>query len=247
MILEGVSHFEYRRGKTGCVLIHGFTATPWGLRELGEYLADKEISVEAPLLPGHGTKPDDMIGVSWQEWVDAAREAVAILRNRCDEIFLVGHSMGGAIALFLASRMDVNGVVSLSAPVALSGIKTRLIPFIRPFKRYWGKRRRRPHDYSEIREYDCYPLDAVLELKKFLAVVLGSLHEVRCPVLAAHARGDRRVSEKSADLIYGRVASEDKRKIVLEDPCHLVTMGKDKERLHGEIFEFVHAHSKHVG
>lgn len=243
---DEVSSFSWMRGKTGCVLIHGFTGTPWGLKGLGKYLVDRNISVVAPLLAGHGTRPGDMMGVGWEEWVRKPWEEVENLRQTSDAIFLIGHSMGGAIALYLASQIKVDGVVSLSSPVALSGIRVRLVPVIRLFKKNW-KKRHRPlvgRDYPEIREYDCYPLDSVMELRRFLKVAYESLPEVKTPVLILHARGDRRIPVGNADTIYDRIAAGDKKKILLDDPCHLITMGEDRERVNREVFQFIRAHAK---
>jgi alpha-beta hydrolase superfamily lysophospholipase len=49
--------FELPGDRGACLLIHGFTGTPWDVRPLGEALSAAGISVQAPRLPGHGTTP----------------------------------------------------------------------------------------------------------------------------------------------------------------------------------------------
>lgn len=58
---EKVAAFRYDKGSVGCLLTHGFSGSPFEMRELGEYLAEKGVSVLCKPLPGHGTTPHDML------------------------------------------------------------------------------------------------------------------------------------------------------------------------------------------
>lgn len=245
LISEEAVPFKYDRGRVGCLLIHGFCGTPWEFRELGQWLAQRDISVTAPLLPGHGTKPDDLIGVRWEKWVDASRKEVKKLREVCTDVFILGLSMGGSIALLLSSQIVCEGVISLSAPILLRDPRIKLLPFVRPFIRYWKK----PHyvvsdNYPVGSGYDQYPLAAVSELNKLLKHVRHSLSEVKCPVLIVHARGDKRVLEINAEEIVHRISSPDKRTVYLNHPTHVVTKGEDRERVQEEVARFIRSHSR---
>ena len=66
-IMPGAEPFLYEAGETGCLLVHGFTSSPSEMRGLGRYLADRGITANAGLLPGHGTSPADLQGVTWPE------------------------------------------------------------------------------------------------------------------------------------------------------------------------------------
>ena len=69
---------------------------------LADALADAGWSVVAPLLPGHGTTPEDLVGVTWDEWLAAVPPCrVAI-----------GQSMGGTLALATGAT---HGVVCINA------------------------------------------------------------------------------------------------------------------------------------
>jgi len=236
--------FTFRGRKTGCVLIHGFTGTPCTLQELGLFLAQQNIWVSIPLLPGHGTKPSDLIGISWKEWVKVCRIEVEKMQKSCDEVFLVGLSMGGTIALFLATEIACDGVITLSAPVTLSGFTIGLLPLLRFFVRYWKKK---PFSFSSSPSsqmgYDRYPLVAVLEFIKLLDYVQNSLAEVNCPVLVIHAKKDREVNSLNAELIYNGISSTDKHKILLNSSHHIITRGDDKKKVEEEVFKFIRSHS----
>ena len=55
-------------GPVGCLLIHGFASSPPEMRPLGDFLHQRGITVSAPLLPGHGTVPEDLNRTLWQDW-----------------------------------------------------------------------------------------------------------------------------------------------------------------------------------
>ena len=73
--------FEMEKGDHGVLLIHGFTGSPSHMRLLGEALAERGYSVRGIRLPGHGTKPEDMKNVSWQDWLLSARMAAKEMRK----------------------------------------------------------------------------------------------------------------------------------------------------------------------
>ena len=54
------SEFVLTAGPIGVLLIHGFPGSPVEMRLIGEYLNEREMTVLAPLLPGHGTTPEDL-------------------------------------------------------------------------------------------------------------------------------------------------------------------------------------------
>src|SRR5688500_7219834 len=93
--------FELGQGDDACLLLHGFTGSPWDLRPLGEALAARGLYVKAPRLPGHGTTPEALLTVTHCHWEEAAQEALWTLRNR-RRVFVAGLSMGALLSLRLA-------------------------------------------------------------------------------------------------------------------------------------------------
>jgi len=75
------------------LVLHGFTSHPiLTMGPLPETLRKAGFNVAQPTLPGHGTQPEDLRGVRWQDWLQTAREAyLALLEPRA----VVGLSMGG--------------------------------------------------------------------------------------------------------------------------------------------------------
>lgn len=89
-------HKLYRRG---VLLIHGLTDSPYSMRHLAEFFQRNGFRVLAVLLPGHGTRPGDLLHVTWQEWARAVAYATGQLALEADEIYLAGYSAGAALAI----------------------------------------------------------------------------------------------------------------------------------------------------
>ena len=83
-ILRGAEPFAHDGSDTGVLLCHGFTGTPQGLRDWGQYLADLGYTVRIPRLPGHGTTWQEMNRTRWQDWYAAVDTAFRALHAQCD-------------------------------------------------------------------------------------------------------------------------------------------------------------------
>ncbi len=103
-VLPGAEPFRHEGGEVGVLLCHGFTGSPQSLRPWAEHLAERGLTVSLPLLPGHGTRWEDMQVTGWQDWYAEVDRELRALRERCAQVFVAGLSMGGALALRLAAK-----------------------------------------------------------------------------------------------------------------------------------------------
>jgi len=231
--------------KTGCLLIHGFTGSPWVFNELKAKLAQRNIEISAPLLPGHGTNSDDLARIKWTEWFDCAVENYLLLRQSCSRILVIGVSVGGAIALLLCSKYKLDGVITLSAPLQFYDPRLRIIPFLRPFKRNWKKKfHGNNNQFLKEAGYDSYPLAGVQQCAKLLRVVRNNLEDVFCPALILHGSGDKRIHEKNSHLIEVGIMSLDKKVILYPNSCHTITKGPDARQVENDIIDFINRVAK---
>jgi esterase/lipase len=83
-------------------LIHGLSGSPFSLYNLGKYFLSHDFLVRSILLPGHGTVPGDLLEVKYQEWLKATQYGTQSLTESVKDIFLVGHSLGGTLAIHQA-------------------------------------------------------------------------------------------------------------------------------------------------
>lgn len=243
---ERAAAFRFDRGPIGCLLTHGFTGSPFVLRELGEYLAEKDITVSCKPLPGHGTTPEEMRRTDWRDWYGAVVENLAELSSLCDMVFLCGLSMGGTLSLHAAAhcadQYKVAGIVSYAAPIYM---ENRLFPLLRLAKAFMKYKRTPEPDVADpvgraqVGSYDYVPLDCVSSLLELMNHVTSDLQDIKIPALLFHGKQDHTVSPPNVHLIHDLLGSVDKTVLGLENSYHVITVDYDKEIVKQKTFDFI--------
>jgi carboxylesterase len=100
----GHEPFHFEVGPSRALLIHGFLGSPRDLRPLAQELADVGVTARGVLLPGFGPDIARLKKVQAEEWLNAARAAWQEIREGASRTTLIGFSMGGAVALRLATE-----------------------------------------------------------------------------------------------------------------------------------------------
>ena len=96
-ILLGAEPLRLGSGQKGVLLVHGFIGSPKDFGELPQRLAAAGFRVHVPLLPGHGTRPPDLLDENEDTLLAAVAESYRELRADCEWVGVVGFSMGGAL------------------------------------------------------------------------------------------------------------------------------------------------------
>jgi carboxylesterase len=245
-VLKGAEAFSLGEGRVGALLIHGFTGSPQGLRDLGSYLADRGIAVLAPRLPGHGTTWQDLNARKAEEWVETVEEAFNQISLGRDQVFLVGLSFGAALALHLAAHYpeQVAGVVTLAGLVETRDLRRFAAPVIRLLTK---SLRGTGNDIADpnAREiaYGRLPTSATYAMLKFLKRVRLSLPAVRCPLLIVHSHNDHTVGPYNAHTIYDSVSSHRKEIVWVERSYHVLTLDLDRHEVFERTYDFIAATS----
>ncbi len=115
--LKGPEHDPYllEGGKPAALLVHGFPGTPIETRPLAEALHADGWTAQGLLLPGMGREMDTLFTRRHTEWRAAVFAALAALRRDHAPVLLIGHSMGGGLAIQATAEMLPDGLV-LAAP-----------------------------------------------------------------------------------------------------------------------------------
>jgi carboxylesterase len=237
--LDGDSFF-WQAGPVGILLSHGFTATTAEIRPLAEKLHEQGYTVSAPLLPGHGTSPEDLNRSHWQDWVTAGQSALDALCKTCERVYLAGESMGGLLALYLAAQNpQVVGILLYAPAVALNlGVIDRLklrlgAPFISQVPR-------ESLDCAEKWQgYPGLPLKGVIQLLEFQSVTLAQLTKIRQPVLVFQGRLDTTVAPQAGEIVLNGIASAQKERVWMERTRHPMALDVELDEIAARTIEFV--------
>ena len=241
-LMPGAEPYRHDGGETGVLLCHGFTGTPQSLRPWAEYLAARGLTVSLPLLPGHGTRWQDMQVTGWQDWYAAVDREFAELSARCTRVVVCGLSMGGTLALRLAQKRgaQVAGLVLVNPSVKADSVQLKAVPVIRHFvPSVAGITSDIALPGSAEVGYDRTPLHAVHSLSRFWRVVRAGLPQVTQPLLLLHSRVDHVVHPANSAAVLAEVSSTDVTERVLERSYHVATLDHDADRIFAESYAFV--------
>lgn len=225
----------------GALLIHGFTSTTVAVRPLGEYLHQAGLSVMGPLLPGHGTSPEDALKIHRSQWLETAEKAYEAIRSKSDRIVIGGESMGGLLALHLAAHHPEIQGLALFAPAI--HIKNQWkAPFFAPFVKFKPK-----HYLNTVsptpnilpwQGYNVLPIPALAQFYHLQNEVKRELKTVRQPVIIFQGKKDATIIPEGASIVYDKISSTDKNLIWLENSGHTLLLGTEYPAVYQETLSF---------
>lgn len=228
----------------GALVLHGFTSSLDTVNGLVPRLEQAGVPYRLPVLRGHGTRPEDLVGVRWQDWVEDASAALDELVAEADRVVPIGLSMGGLVALTLAADRPerMAGVVAIapalriaSPLVPLAGLIARVMPWMELPAQGFAD----PSLAGTSTNYTRAPTRAIVELVTFGRVVARRLPEVRAPLLVIAPRHDRVIRPASAEAVYRRAGSTEKRLVWFERSGHEMLQDLEREAVLDEIAAFV--------
>ncbi|HEX3333340.1 MAG TPA: alpha/beta fold hydrolase [Acidimicrobiales bacterium] len=241
-ILPGAEPYSATGDTRGTLVLHGFTGNPQSMRGLALALADAGLTVEMPLLPGHGTDIADMVPTRWKDWCRAAEDAYTELAARSDAVAVVGLSMGGSLAVWLAEHHPDVAALSLVNPL-ITPPDASLTELLESMVK--GGDQVAPGIGSDIAmegsvelAYPELPLEAALSLFAGVAEVEAQLGSVTCPILLFTSAQDHVVDPKSSDVLASGVKGPVER-VTLERSYHVATLDYDKDEIEARTVEFL--------
>ncbi|HYH01521.1 MAG TPA: alpha/beta fold hydrolase [Bacillota bacterium] len=224
------------------LLIHGFTACPFEMRELGQYLYGLGYNVFGVRLAGHGTSIVDFANSKGNDWVNSTRKGLAVAALLGYETVVVGESMGGALAVLLAQTFP-----SLVHQLVLCAPCFQIKDFRSRFAGWKWVQRLMPYYNATIQygwQYDYWyttiPLAAVAELAKISGAACQTGPGIAVPTLVIQAENDQMVIPQGARRFFNsltKVAPSQKELKTFPDGHHNLTVDLNPRKK--DVFEWV--------
>lgn len=238
-IRVGMEPFALGSGDTVLVFIHGFASGPSVFRQMAPALAEHGFDCRVLRLPGFGEPMERMGGVGESDWRRAVADEVAHAGGEGKRVWLIGHSMGGTLALdYALSNPDrIEGLILLAPMIEVSSRRSCGLP------PEWMQRiasgflpehavletvfpvdlNARSADHDELR-------DRVLLVSMYTALfqigarIKGRGAELRLPVLLALPGSDRVVSRRATLAYFSTLSSADKELLAVPRAAHVIPL-----------------------
>ena len=238
------------------ILVHGLKDHGGRYAHVGEWLARRGFAVYAPDLRGHGRSEGERFYVdSFDEYVEDLESFVRRVRDREPEqaLFLLGHSMGGAVAsLFVLDRRpDLRGLI-LSAPaleptenvspvlVWLSGVISRFFPRA-PVTKVDVKALSHLPEVIEAARKDPLsnerpaPARTGYEILRAMRRIREKSREIALPLLVLHGTEDNLTNPRGSKRLFELADSEDKELKLYKGLYHEILNEPEWERILEEV------------
>jgi carboxylesterase len=234
---------------------------------MATYLNKRGLTVHCPLLPGHGEHPNKIDKVPHEAWIAEAEEALVYLRQRCDEIFLMGHSMGTILGAYLVLEYgEFKGQMMLAPVYDVPDWRIRTLRFMRyvvPW--FYPMKSKRLQDlvYQRIREFDPtidlddpetqaklpemtrVPTSGMDEMRKVVDMGREMWPRLDLPVIAFQGKLDPAASAENTEKLFALLPNKDRELIRFEDAGH--ELMRPFEPVHDQVwsktFQFFQTHS----
>ena len=199
-------------------LIHGYTGSPTDFNGLSNYLHKTfNANVIIPRIIGHGTQVSDLDKLNYEDFLKDIEEKLKREIDKGNNIIIGGISLGGLLALDLASKYQVKGVLNVSTsynfkfPVNIIRYLIQIIPLKYTKKPDYNLKKR-----IKLGAYT-YPLT---HLRGFKIVSQGKrkinkiLKKITTPCLFIHYKKDNIINYKGDTIISNKISSKIKKCIV---------------------------------
>lgn len=239
-LLPGAEPWFHEGGPAGVLVLHGFTGNPASLRGVAEALADAGFTVDLPLLPGHGTKIEDMIPTGFDDWLGHAEAHYQVLVERCEKVVVVGLSMGGALTAWLGSdHPEIAGLVCINPVISVpDGMRAAVTEVLASgADRFAGIGSDIADPDAVETAYADTPLAPLLTLFDASENVGARLGRITSPLLIITSTQDHVVPPHNSDVLAAQVAGPVER-LMCERSYHVVTMDYDKDLVIASTVDF---------
>lgn len=257
---------ELSGGPHAVLALHGLLGNPLEMQFVGKKLQRAGYSVTIPLISGYGYSSGQSQSYRTtrsEDWYDEVQRQFDLLKRQYETVSITGLCIGAVLALRLASERptEVTALSLLATTLAYDGWSIPKYIFLLPLAYYtparyfYSYKERYPFGIKNenlrkwiAREMAVHTSSAagasrlsaegIFQAHRLIKQVKNKLARVACPTLIMHAEEDDVATPKSADLVEATISSTIKKKIILHDSYHIITLDNEKERVASETVRF---------
>lgn len=240
--------------RIGVLWFHAWASTKDDLQEMLIYLEQRGIECHSINLKGHNTKPSDLHRVTYKDWLAQAEEAYQEISDKWDIMFVGGLSMGGQLALYLASKYKVDGIITIGTPLKIkvpfiirySSHILQYIPYLIYRRQPFTDKRIQDISISRKGAYKYFPISSVAQVCLLTRKIRRNyVNKVNSPILLIQSTIDHIVPKYNLEIFQKRLKtnSKDIHIMWVEDSYHLVNLDYSKLEVFKKIYEFIQKYS----
>jgi carboxylesterase len=235
-VIPGAESVSIQDGPNGGVLlIHGYMGTVQTVRDWALAFARAGFAVEAPLLPGHGTSPEDLLNTQWSDYLQCAEDFYKQLEQRHGRVFVGGICTGFSIAALLSARHaeTVAGLISVNGffrrPKHWNpDFLTDMLKSNRQFFPWFNGKTVEDPDAPALIGYERSPIMPLLSMGTSASELSQRLGDIRCPILVFTSRLDTVLAPDETEPEWFKEVPGPIEHVWLERSRHVATMDYDK-------------------
>ena len=242
----GAQPYHIESGNKAVLVIHGFSASPVSMKELDSIFINNNITVHSILLPGHGTSAFDLNKINRTDWILASESSYLDLKKNYSEVYILGYSLGGDLALQISSKYNVSKVILINAPIQYNLNNLELLfPLIKFIEGYHikgffpGADKENKYFYKQYNLYRAIPVKSMQEVVYLSYEIRPDIEKINSPILIFQSEKDNLIDPFSSLYIYSHVSSKEKKIITLKESNHVNLTISDRKIIFSESTSFL--------
>lgn len=224
--------------KKAVLIIHGFAGGTYDQEKLAFYLELRGFDVYSFTLPGHERTLRKK--VTKEEWMECCRSHIEeIIDYGYKQIYVIGHSMGGVLASYLAANYSEVKKLVLAAPAF------KYLTFGNENFEAWNAIKNSPKLLQDYKANDIisrmiqFPASVIKEFMNLVSLAQDIPNQITCNTLIIQGTNDKIVPPDTAEMIYNKIKTNKKKIMYLDGVNHDIFHSIESDNVCKEIYDFL--------
>ena len=266
--LEGLNIFcqswiPTTKPRAALLIAHGYAEHSGRYQHVAKHLAGLGYAVYALDHRGHGQSDGIRADVTrFEDYLVDLKMFLEIVKKQQPDcrVFLMGHSMGGAIVTLFAARngADFDGLITSGAGIKVGGNTSPLTIQLSKILAFLAPRlpvvpleaEAVSRDPEVVARYRSDPLNYLGKIRARMGIhllgltdlIVPELPAITLPVLILQGTADRLVDPAGSQMIYDRVSSTDKTLHFYEGLYHEILNEPERDQVFADVVTWLEAH-----